>query len=340
MILAIETSCDDTCAAVLDGGALLSNVVSSQDEFHARYGGVVPEVASRQHLRLVNSVVAEALSGASVDLDGIKQVAVTTSPGLIGALLVGVATAKSLAYASGKELVAVNHLEGHIAANYLEPDPFAPPFICLVASGGHTSLVHVTGHRSHQVLGRTLDDAAGEALDKGARLLGLSYPGGAELDRLAADGDSSFTSFPVGLDRPGSLDFSFSGVKTALYYYLRDAGAEQVKQSRAHIAASYQYAVVSALVKKTMAATRARDCRRVCLSGGVSANSELRRRLTAACDKEGVRLRVPAPGLCTDNAGMIASAARFLPSLSFPAYLSLGATASGGLPGGQDGNHR
>jgi N6-L-threonylcarbamoyladenine synthase len=331
LILAIETSCDDTCAAVVDGGEVISSVVSSQDEFHARYGGVVPEVASRQHLRLVNPVVAEALDRAGTGLTDIATVAVTTGPGLIGALLVGVATAKALAYAGGTGLVGVNHLDGHIAANYLGPDAAEPPFICLIASGGHTSLVHVTGHGAHEVMGETLDDAAGEALDKGARLLGLGYPGGAEMDRLAEEGDSGFAGFPIGLDRPGRFDFSFSGVKTALYYYLEELGSGGVARDRAHIAASYQSAIVEALVKKTLAAALARDCRQVCVSGGVCANSELRRRLERACRDRQLRLHLPPAELCTDSAAMIASAARYLDPLPPADALALGADASRGF---------
>lgn len=331
MILAVETSCDDTCAAVLHGGELLSNVVSSQDEFHARYGGVVPEVASRRHLELINPVIAEALERADAGLSRIRRIAVTTGPGLIGALLVGVATAKAIAAAKGCGLVSVNHLEGHIASNYLEPQPMKPPFICLIASGGHTSLVHVRDYGLHEIVGRTLDDAAGEALDKGARMLGLGYPGGAELDRLAAGGDASYTSFPIGMDRPGELDFSFSGVKTALYYFLSESGRRDIETHRADIAASYQHAVIKALVNKTLSATRQAGCDRVCLSGGVSANSELRRSLKNECKRRGYRLRKPPADLCTDNAGMIASAARFLPAAEYPDYLTMGASAAPGF---------
>lgn len=329
MILAIETSCDDTCAAVLDGDTLRSSIVSSQDGFHALYGGVVPEVASRRHLELINAVVAAAMEQAAAVNRDISRVAVTIQPGLIGALMIGVATAKALAFAWDSELVGVSHLDGHIAANYLPPHPVEPPFICLIASGGHTSIVFVRDHEHHEVIGRTLDDAAGEALDKGARLLGLDYPGGAALDRLAAGGDATRYSFPIGLDRPGNLDFSFSGVKTALYYFLREGGAELVSAGRADIAAGYQRAVVTALVKKTMAAARALDRRQICLSGGVSANSELRRRLALACDKAGVALRIPPPELCMDNAAMIASAARFVEPPPADVWLSLGARAAG-----------
>ncbi|MCL5883358.1 MAG: tRNA (adenosine(37)-N6)-threonylcarbamoyltransferase complex transferase subunit TsaD [Actinobacteria bacterium] len=331
MILGIETSCDDTCAAILDGDRLLANIVSSQTEFHARYGGVVPEVASRHHLQLINPVIAEALAVAGVSLKQVSRVAVTTRPGLIGALLVGVATAKTIAYAIGVELTAVSHLEGHIAANYLAPDPIEPPFVCLIASGGHTSIVFVPERGALEFLGQTLDDAAGEALDKGARLLGLGYPGGAELDSLAVAGDPGYADFPIGLDRAGNFNFSFSGVKTALYYYLRNMDSSEVKRRRADIAASYQSAVVSALIKKTLAAAASKNAAAICLSGGVSANSELRRRLAIECQDTGIRLRVPPPELCTDNAAMIASAARYLPPIPLPEYLSLGARASGGF---------
>lgn len=328
MILAIETSCDDTCAAVMKGDTLLSSVVSSQTEFHARYGGVVPEVASRHHLELINPVIDQALAAAGVTAADIGRVAVTTSPGLIGALLVGVATAKAFAFANRAGVTSVNHLAGHIAANFLPPDPLEPPFVCLIASGGHTSIVHVRQRGSYEIIGMTLDDAAGEALDKGARLLGLGYPGGAELDALAQGGDPAFADFPVGLDRHGNFNFSFSGVKTALYYYLKESDSGEITRRRADIAAAYQAAVVNALVKKTLAAARSRDCAQLCISGGVSANTELRRRLTQECDRLGLKLRIPPPELCTDNAAMIASAARYLPVMPFPEYLSLGASAA------------
>ncbi|MBE0429934.1 MAG: tRNA (adenosine(37)-N6)-threonylcarbamoyltransferase complex transferase subunit TsaD [Thermoleophilia bacterium] len=334
MILAIETSCDDTCAAIMKSDALLSSVVSSQTDFHARYGGIVPEVASRRHLELINPVIDAALKQADARLNQVSRVAVTTSPGLIGALLVGVATAKAIAWACGAEMTAVNHLEGHIAANYLAPDPMEPPFICLIASGGHTSIVFVPGRGSFEVVGQTLDDAAGEALDKGARLLGLAYPGGAELDDLARDGDPGYHQFPVALSRPDNLDFSFSGIKTSLFYYLRAAGKEEIQKHRADIAASYQSAVVSSLIDKTLAAAGLLGCRQICLSGGVSANSELRRRLADACAGRNIGLRIPPPELCTDNAAMIASAARFLPAMPVDDFLRMGAIASGGFAKG------
>ncbi|MHB9112438.1 MAG: tRNA (adenosine(37)-N6)-threonylcarbamoyltransferase complex transferase subunit TsaD [Thermoleophilia bacterium] len=331
MILAIETSCDDTCAAVLDGDHLLTNIVSSQTAFHAQYGGVVPEVASRRHLELINPVIAEALAEAKIALPDITRIAVTNRPGLIGALLVGVSTAKAIAYALGTEFVAVSHLEGHVAANYLPPEPMEPPFVCLIASGGHTSMVMVHERGRFELLGQTLDDAAGEALDKGARLLGLSYPGGAELDALAADGDPDYMPFPVGLNKRGNLDFSFSGVKTALYYHLRDLETREFDIHKADIAASYQASVIKALMSKAIAAALANDCEQVCLSGGVSANSELRRRLSEECGARSIRLRIPPPELCTDNAAMIASAARYVSPIASPDYLSLGAMASGGF---------
>ncbi|MHB1390734.1 MAG: tRNA (adenosine(37)-N6)-threonylcarbamoyltransferase complex transferase subunit TsaD [Thermoleophilia bacterium] len=331
MILAIETSCDDTCAAILDGDQLLANIISSQTDFHALYGGVVPEIASRHHLELVNPVITQALTTAGTDFSRIKRVAVTTRPGLIGALLVGVATAKSIAWALEAGFVGVNHLEGHIAANLLPPAPMSPPFICLIASGGHTSIVHVVKAGSFEVLGRTMDDAAGEALDKGARLLGLGYPGGAALDTLAADGDPEYTAFPIGMDQPGNLDFSFSGVKTALYYHLKHIDRDTYERHRADIAACYQAAVVRAMVKKTLAAAAATSCGAICLSGGVSANTSLRRLLADECENRGLTLRIPPPELCTDNAAMIASAARFLSAVPFPDYLSTGARASGGF---------
>ena len=331
MILGIETSCDDTCAAVLHGNEILSSIISSQTEFHALYGGVVPEIASRHHLELVNAVIAQAIAKAGVELNSITRIAVTTRPGLIGALLVGVATAKSIAYGLGVELVDVNHMEGHVAASYLPPEPVEPPFVCLIASGGHTSVVFVPRRGEHKLLGQTLDDAAGEALDKGARLLGLGYPGGAELDALAADGAPGYVTFPVGLDKPGRLDFSFSGVKTALYYYLRDLDPKLFDKHRADIAASYQSAVITALVKKTLAAAVSERCDQICIGGGVSANTELRRFLATECERQGMRLHIPPPALCTDNAAMIASAARYLPAEPLPDYLSLGATASRGF---------
>ena len=303
MILGLETSCDETAAALITpGGDILANVVSSQADLHARYGGVVPEVASRRHLELVTPVIQEALRDADATLDDVELVGVTTGPGLIGALLVGVAAAKSIAWARRLPLAAVDHLHGHVASLYLEPDPLDPPFLCLLASGGHTLLLDVQERgQAPRVLGTTLDDAAGEAFDKGARLLGLGYPGGAEIDRLARTGDANAYDFPVA--RVPGLDFSFSGLKTALLYAVRDLSPDELEQRRADLAASYQRAIVRALVERTQQAAEEMRSTTVAIVGGVAANSELRAALPGA---------VPAPlALCTDNAAMIASAARF-----------------------------
>ncbi|HXZ58461.1 MAG TPA: tRNA (adenosine(37)-N6)-threonylcarbamoyltransferase complex transferase subunit TsaD [Gaiellaceae bacterium] len=310
LILGIETSCDETAAALVDRGEIVSNVVSSQAHLHARFGGVVPEVASRHHLELVLPVVREALGKAS--LDDLEAVAVTQGPGLIGALLVGLSAAKALAWSRGLPLVPVDHLQGHVASLYLGPDPLEPPFTCLLASGGHTLLLDVRERGSFAVLGTTLDDAAGEAFDKGARLLGLGYPGGAELDRLAREGDPDAFSFPVA--RVPGLDFSFSGVKTALLYAVRDLG-DEAEARRADLAASYQRAIVQALVARV----REAGAERIAIVGGVAANSELRAALPEAV--------APPLELCTDNAAMIASAARYAEAIPPPRYLALDAYA-------------
>ena len=310
LILGIETSCDETAAALVDRGEIVSNVVSSQAHLHARFGGVVPEVASRHHLELVLPVVREALGKAS--LDDLEAVAVTQGPGLIGALLVGLSAAKALAWSRGLPLVPVDHLQGHVASLYLGPEPLEPPFTCLLASGGHTLLLDVQERGSFAVLGTTLDDAAGEAFDKGARLLGLGYPGGAELDRLAREGDPDAFSFPVA--RVPGLDFSFSGVKTALLYAVRDLG-DEAEARRADLAASYQRAIVQALVARV----REAGAERIAIVGGVAANSELRAALPEAV--------APPLELCTDNAAMIASAARYAEAIPPPRYLALDAYA-------------
>jgi N6-L-threonylcarbamoyladenine synthase len=320
MILGIETSCDETAAAVITpDGRILSNIVSSQADLHARYGGVVPEVASRRHLELVTPVVQEALRDSGTTLDDVDLVGVTAGPGLIGALLVGVAAAKAIAWARRLPLAAVDHLQGHVASLYLEPDPVEPPFLCLLASGGHTLLLDVQDHNSGpRVLGTTLDDAAGEAFDKGARLLGLGYPGGAEIDRIARGGDASAYEFPVA--RVPGLDFSFSGLKTALLYAVRDLTAEELGRRRADLAASYQHAIVRALVERTRQAADQIGATSIAVVGGVAANSELRAALPEAT-------AAPAE-LCTDNAAMIASAARFSNPIPYPGYLGLDAYAS------------
>ena len=318
MILGLETSCDETAAAlVTDAGVIRSNVVSSQADLHARYGGVVPEVASRRHLELVTPVVREALDEAGATLDDVEVVAVTQGPGLVGALLVGVSAAKALAWARRLPLVPVDHLHGHVASLFLAPDPLEPPFLCLLASGGHTLLLDVEEHGGFRVLGTSVDDAAGEAFDKGARLLGLGYPGGAEIDRLAQSGDPEAFSFPVA--RLGGLDFSFSGVKTALLYAVRDLG-DELERRRADLAASYQRAIVRALVQRTAAAADEAGRDTVAVVGGVAANSELREALPEA--------RFAPLALCTDNAAMIASAGRYGRVLPYPRYLDLDAYAS------------
>jgi N6-L-threonylcarbamoyladenine synthase len=322
MILAIETSCDDTCAALVTaGGEIRANVISSQG-IHDRYGGVVPEVAARHHLELMNPVVDDALARAGATLDDVDLVAVTQGPGLVGALLVGVAAAKGIAAARGLPLAPVDHLQGHVAANFLGPDPFEPPFLCLIASGGHTFLARVEDHDGYTVLGRTLDDAAGEAFDKGARLLGLPYPGGPALQRLAEDGDPAAFAFPIAAGVPG-LDFSFAGLKTALLYKVRDLGEDEAHARRADLAAAYQHAIVEALALRVERALGQTDLDRLAIGGGVAANGPLRERMAGL----GVPLRIPPRELCTDNAAMIASAARYVTPLHD--FLALDAYATG-----------
>jgi N6-L-threonylcarbamoyladenine synthase len=319
VILAIETSCDETAAALIDeAGGLHANVVSSQAELHARFGGVVPEIASRRHLELIGPVVRSALDEAKLSFEQLDAVAVTQGPGLIGALLVGISAAKAIAWAQGLPLVPVDHLLGHVAALYLEPVRLEPPFLCLLTSGGHTLLLDVREHTSLRLLGTTLDDAAGEAFDKGARLLGLGYPGGAALDALAQGGDASAYSFPVA--RLDGLDFSFSGLKTALLYEVRGLSDGELERRRADLAASYQHAIVRALVERTLQAAEQSGARQIAVAGGVAANSELRAALSGAA--------LAPVELCTDNAAMIASAARYLKPLMPPGYLGLDAYAS------------
>jgi N6-L-threonylcarbamoyladenine synthase len=319
LILGIETSCDETAAAlVTDAGEIRSSVVASQAELHARFGGVVPEVASRRHLELVTPVIREALTAGNATLADVDRVAVTQGPGLIGALLVGLAAAKAVAWSRRLPLVPVDHLDGHVASLYLQPEPLEPPFLCLLASGGHTMLLDVRSHSERELLGSTLDDAAGEAFDKGARLLGLGYPGGREIDRLARDGDPSAYDFPVA--RVPGLDFSFSGLKTALLYAVRDLSEEELAARRADLAASYQHAIVRALVERVREAAEQTGRRRIAIVGGVAANSALRAALPEAA---------AAPlALCTDNAAMIASAARWTAPVPYPRYLALDAYAS------------
>ena len=319
MILGVETSCDETAAAlVTSDGRIKSNVVASQADLHARYGGVVPEVASRRHLELVAPVVREALERAGATLADVEAVAVTRGPGLVGALLVGLSAAKALAWSRRLPLIPVDHLHGHVASLYLRPDPVDPPFVCLLATGGHTLLLEVRDRSGYSVLGTTLDDAAGEAFDKGARLLGLGYPGGAAIDRLAGEGNPEACDFPVA-KVPG-LDFSFSGLKTALLYVVRDLAPQELERRRADLAASYQRAIVRALVSRALEASERLGLDRLAVVGGVAANSELRASLPGAA--------LAPLELCTDNAAMIASAARFAQPIRYPQYLALDAYAS------------
>ncbi len=319
MILGIETSCDETAAAVITpDGQVLSSIIASQGEFHARYGGVVPEIASRRHLEQVGPVIREALFASGVGFDGIARIGVTQGPGLVGALLVGLSAAKAIAWARGLPLVPVNHLQGHVASLYLGDEPLEPPFACLLATGGHTQVLAVREPGSFERLGTTLDDAAGEAFDKGARLLGLPYPGGAEIDALAQHGDPLAFSFPVA-NVPG-FDFSFSGLKTSLLYTVRDLGEAAVAERRADLAASYQRAIVLALTRRLHQVAEAEGLSRLAVVGGVAANSELRAALPEA---------VVAPlSFCTDNAAMIASAARYAEPLSPAEALVVDAYAS------------
>jgi N6-L-threonylcarbamoyladenine synthase len=345
IVLALESSCDDTCAAVLGAdGQVRSNVISSQG-VHDRFGGVVPEIASRHHLELVNLIVAQALHEAGVRIDDIGLVAATQGPGLVGALLVGLSTAKALAAVRELPFAPVDHLQGHVAANFLtsagSEEEFEPPFLCLIASGGHTLLVHVKEHEGYEVLGRTLDDAAGEAFDKGARMLGLGYPGGAALERLATAGDPEAFSFPGsrgersrggrGTARTAfarGLDFSFAGLKTALLYRLRELPEAEAQARRADLAASYQAAIVDSLIQRAEHALEQTGIGRLAVGGGVAANGELRRRLSEL----DAALHIPPRVLCTDNAAMIASAARFTRALPYPGYLALDAYATGERP--------
>jgi N6-L-threonylcarbamoyladenine synthase len=359
-VLALESSCDDTCAAVVDmDGRIRSNVISSQ-EAHGRFGGVVPEIASRQHLQRVNEIVTIALERAEATLDDVELVAATQGPGLVGALLVGLSTAKGLAAARELALAPVDHLQGHVAANFLlrsadaggeapappaarpvEGGAFDPPFVFLIASGEPTLPPLVPNHDGFEVLGRTLDDAAGEAFDKGARMLGLGYPGGAALERLAADGDPGAYAFPGSAAErarggrgarhrafAAGLDFSFAGLKTALLYKLRELPEHEAKARGADLAASYQAAIVDSLRERAERALEQTGIERLAVGGGVAANGQLRRSLQAL----GASVHIPPPVLCTDNAAMIASAARFAPRLSYPHYLSLDAFATGERP--------
>lgn len=311
-ILAIESSCDETAAAVIrNGREVLSNVISSQIELHKLYGGVVPEIASRKHIEKVNQVIQAALDEAEMTLDDMDAIGVTYGPGLVGALLVGVAEAKAIAYAKKLPLVGVHHIEGHISANYIEHPDLEPPFICLVVSGGHTHLVRVKDYGTYEILGRTRDDAAGEAFDKVARAIGLGYPGGPKIDKLSKEGNPEAISFPKAHVAEAPLDFSFSGVKSAVLNYINGCEMKGLSYNTADIAASFQKAVVDVLVEHSMKAVEMYHTDKFAIAGGVAANSGLREAMKAACEKKGIKFSYPSPIFCTDNAAMIGVAAYY-----------------------------
>lgn len=309
LILAIESSCDETAASVIENGRnVLSNIISSQIEIHKEFGGVVPEVASRKHIENINDVVEEALIEANVTHEQIDAIAVTYGPGLVGALLVGVNFAKGLSYAWNKPLIGVNHIEGHICANFLEDKKLEPPFVCLVASGGHTHLVYIKNYGEYEILGKTRDDAAGEAFDKIARAIGLGYPGGPLVDKAAKQGNKDAIKFPRVVIDDETLDFSFSGLKSAVLNYIHNSEQKNEKVVVEDVAASFQQAVVEVLVMKTIKAAKLKNCSTVALAGGVASNSSLRNMLQEECLKNNYKFTKPSPILCTDNAAMIGCA--------------------------------
>lgn len=309
LILAIESSCDETAAAVIKNGReVLSNIISSQIEIHKLFGGVVPEIASRKHIEKINEVIEEALETANVTLDDLDAIAVTYGPGLVGALLVGVAEAKAISYAKNIPLVGVHHIEGHISANYIENKDLKPPFLCMVVSGGHTHLVKVMDYGKYEIIGRTRDDAAGEAFDKVARAIGLGYPGGPKIDKLAKEGNPKAIVFPKAHIEGAPMDFSFSGIKSAVLNYINGCKMKNEEIPRADIAASFQNAVVEVIVEKTIEAAKTSGLNQVCLAGGVASNSALRAAMKEACEKEHLHFSYPSPILCTDNAAMIGAA--------------------------------
>ncbi|MBS5939837.1 tRNA (adenosine(37)-N6)-threonylcarbamoyltransferase complex transferase subunit TsaD [Clostridium sartagoforme] len=312
LILSIESSCDETSAAVVkDGREVLSNIIASQIETHKKYGGVVPEVASRMHIEVVNGVVLEALEEAGVTLNDIDAIGVTYGPGLVGALLVGLQYAKGLSYSLKKPLVGVNHIEGHICANYIEHKDLKPPFVSLVVSGGHTFIVHVKDYGKYDVIGQTRDDAAGEAYDKVARALGLGYPGGPKIDKLAKEGNENAIEFPKANFHDDTLDFSFSGVKSAVLNYLNKCKMQNIEVNKADVAASFQKAVIEVLKQNVLKTCRKKEIKKIAIAGGVASNSALRESLIKAAEKEGIEVLFPSQVLCTDNAAMIGSAAYF-----------------------------
>lgn len=311
-ILAIESSCDETSAAVvLNGREILSNVIASQISTHEQYGGVVPEVASRMHIEAISGVVEEALLKANITLENIDAIGVTYGPGLVGALLVGLQFAKGLAFASKKPLVGVNHIEGHICANYIQHKDLKPPFISLVVSGGHTFIVHVKDYGIYEVIGQTRDDAAGEAYDKVARALGLGYPGGPKIDKLAKEGNPKAITFPKANFHEETLDFSFSGVKSAVLNYLNKCNMQNIEINKADVAASFQQAVVDVLKDNVLLTCKKKNIDTIAIAGGVASNSTLRETLINEAGKKGIKVLFPTPILCTDNASMIGSAAYF-----------------------------
>lgn len=311
-ILAIETSCDETSAAVVVNGTnVLSNIIWSQIELHKLYGGVVPEIASRKHIEKMNPVVEEALEVAGIAFDDLDAIAVTYAPGLVGALLVGLATAKAIAFATGKPLIGVHHIEGHICANFIENPDFKPPFVCMVVSGGHTHLIHVKDYGIYEVLGKTRDDAVGEAYDKVARAIGLGYPGGPKIDKLAKEGNGNAIDFPRAYLESDSYDFSFSGIKSAVLNYLNQCEMKKELINEADIAASFQAAVIEVIVDKTIKAAKDLGINKVALAGGVAANSKLRYEMDKACANEDIQLQYPSMIYCTDNAAMIGCAAYY-----------------------------
>jgi len=312
LILAIETSCDETAAAVVKNGrVVLSNIISSQIELHKLYGGVVPEIASRKHIEKINQVIEEALSAADVTLKDIDAIGVTYGPGLVGALLVGVAEAKAISFATKIPLVGVHHIEGHISANYIENIELEPPFLCLVVSGGHTHLVLVKDYSEYEIIGRTRDDAAGEAFDKVARAIGLGYPGGPKIDKLSKEGNKKAIPFPRGHIEGSPYDFSFSGLKSSVLNYINSCDMKQQEINRADIAASFQEAVTDVLVTKAIMAAKALGMKQLAIAGGVAANSSLREAMIAACNENGLTFYCPSPIFCTDNAAMIGTAAYY-----------------------------
>ena len=311
-ILAIESSCDETAAAVVKNGReVLSNIISSQIDIHTLYGGVVPEIASRKHMEKINQVIEEALKEAGCTLDDIDAIGVTYGPGLVGALLVGVSAAKAISFASGIPLVGVHHIEGHISANYIENTDLEPPFVCVVVSGGHTHLVIVNDYGKYEVIGKTRDDAAGEAFDKVARAIGLGYPGGPKIDRGAKEGNPKAIEFPRAKIDGSEYDFSFSGLKSAVLNYINGCKMKNEEINTADVAASFQQSVVDVIVERAVGATKKLGMDKLAIAGGVASNSAIRKALMDECEKEGIRFYSPSPGLCTDNAAMIGSAAYY-----------------------------